>query len=192
MSLCQKIREEVAKQGVVRVSVSTFCTSMRRHSGPTLQNGPVTINRTRRQKIITTTDCRTQHFKIHSTVSSLGTGQLYPRLVFVPKQVRICGSISHRVRRVFRRCASIVRPVSLSRTFLSIARGGPNVPLTMSVTGRVGQGIQRELGLITSTNVSCGGFLTGVTSSCHGPSKLYAVRPTRTLSFITQLPVRDF
>lgn len=182
----------VIREGVVRVSVSTFCTSMRRHSRPRLQKGPLTINRTRREKMMTTTDCRTQHCNIHSTVSSRGTGHLYPRLVFMPNQVSICGSISQRVRRVFRRCASVVRPLSLSRTFLSIARGGGNVSLTISVTGRVGRGVHSRLGLITSTKVSCGGFLTGVTSSCHGPSKLYAVRPRRTLRFVTHLPVRSF
>lgn len=142
--------------------------------------------------MITTTDCRTHHCKMHSTVTSRGTGHLYPRLVFIPKQVRICGSMSHRVRRVFRSCASVVRPLSLSRTFLSIARGGRKVQLTMSVTYRVGGHVQRRLGLMTSTNISCGGFLTGVTSSCHGPSNLYAVRPSRTVSFVTALPVRSF
>lgn len=181
-----------ARQGVVRVSVSTFCTSIRRHSRPRLHKGPVTIKRTRGQKIMTTTDCRTHGFNMHSTVSSRGTGGLYPRLVFIRKQVRICGDISTRVRRVFRSCASLVRPVSLSRTFLSIARGGGKVPLTMSVTGRVGRHVHRRLRLITSTNVSCGGFLTGVTSSCQGPSKLYAVRPSRTSRFVHQLPVRTF
>lgn len=176
----------------MRVSVSTFCTSIRRESRPRLHNGPLTIKRTRRQKMMTTTDCRTHHCKIHSTVSSRGTGHLYPRLVFIPKQVRICGSISHRMRRVFRRCASLVRPLSLSRTFLSIARGGRKVLLTISVTGTVGRHVHRRLDLITSTNISCGGFLTGVTSSFHGPSKLYAVRPSRTVSFVTHLPVRSF
>lgn len=185
-------RQVLVRQGVVRVSVSTFCTSIRRQSGPRLHKVPLTINRTRRQNIMTTTDCRTQGFNMHSTVSSRETGHLYPRLAFISKQVSICGTISHRVRRVFRRCASVIRPLSLSRTFLSIARGGRGVPLTISVTGTVGRGVQRRLRLVTSTKMSCGGFLTGVTSSCHGPSKLYAVRPSRTRRFVGHLPVRSF
>lgn len=141
---------------------------------------------------MTTTDCRTHHCKMHSTVSSRGTGELYPRLVFIPKQVGMCGTMSQRVRSVFRACASVVRPLSLSRTFLSMARGGTNFSLTVSVTGSVGGHVHGRLKLVTSTKISCGGFLTGVTSSCHGPSKLYAVRPSRTLSFVTRLPVRSF
>ncbi len=149
----------------MRVSVSTFFTSIRRRSEPRLQKGPITIKFSKGEKIISATDCRTEIFKIRDTRPVTATGELYESLVVIRDHFSHCERVSRRIRRVFQRCASVMRPLSLSRTFLSIARGGGKVRLTISITQRVGTQVERIAKLATSTKISCGGFLTGITSS---------------------------
>lgn len=128
-------------EGVVRISVSTFCTSVRRESRPRRHNGPVIVTgrpeRANHGKMIAATGCVTEGFKVRSTVDTRGTFRLYPRTVFVSPQVGRCGVVSQRVENVFTHCASLVRPLSLSRTCLSIARGGRGLSDTAIVTQEV-------------------------------------------------------
>jgi len=180
------------RRKIVHIDMDAFYASVEQRDNPELRGKPIAVGGGGHRGVTTTASYEARVFGVRSAMPGWQAKQLCPQLIFVPPRFDAYKEVSLQIRSIFEEYTDLIEPLSLDEAFLDVSNNKKNIPYGMYVAQEIMDKVREKTELTCSAGVSYCKFLAKVASDLKKPNGLSIITPKRALSFLEQLPIKDF
>ena len=106
---------------IIHIDMDCFYASVEIRENPTLQDKPVAVGGSSRQRgVLTTCNYEARKFGLHSAMPTAQAIKKCPNLILVPVNMPLYKQVSAQIHQIFQRYTSIIEPLSLDEAYLDV------------------------------------------------------------------------
>lgn len=177
---------------IIHMDMDAFFASVEQRDFPELRGKPVVVGSASQRGVIAAASYEARKYGVYSAMPSRTALKKCPHLIFQPHRFDVYNSVSAQVMDIFHDYTDSVEPLSIDEAFLDVTTNKKNHKSATIIAREIKQRIQDETGLTASAGISINKFLAKIASGKNKPNGLFVIKPDQVLSFIEQLPVKDF
>ena len=172
---------------VLHIDCDCFFAAVEMRENPQLCHVPIAIGgHSERRGVISTCNYPARKFGIHSAMATAQALKKCPKLILLPGNMALYREVSQQVMAIIQRYGIAYEQVSVDEAYLELDPDDSAI----EVGNRIRAEVEAEVGITVSVGAAPNKFLAKVASDWNKPNGLFAVKPHKVDSFVSQLEVR--
>jgi len=175
---------------IIHIDMDCFYAAVEIRDNPTLQDKPVAIGGTSKQRgVLCTCNYEARKYGLHSAMPTWIALQKCPELILLPVNMAKYKEVSQSIRQVFSNYTDLIEPISLDEAFLDVSSSDLHKGSATLMAKAIRSDIYQKEHLVASAGVSFNKFLAKIASDWNKPNGQYVIPPQHKDKFISDLPV---
>jgi DNA polymerase-4 len=175
---------------IIHVDMDCFYAAVEIRDKPYLQNKPVAIGGTSRQRgVLCTCNYEARKYGVRSAMPTWQAINKCPELVLLPVDMDKYKAVSKSIHKIFKQYTEVIEPLSLDEAFLDVSNSSIYNGSATLIAQAIREDILRQEAITASAGISFNKFLAKIASDLNKPNGQYVIRPEDKDKFIINLPV---
>lgn len=175
---------------IIHIDMDCFYAAVEVRDKPYLQNKPVAIGGTSRQRgVLCTCNYEARKYGVRSAMPTWQAINKCPELVLLPVDMDKYKAVSKSIHNIFKQYTEVIEPLSLDEAFLDVSNSSIYNGSATLIAQAIREDILRQEAITASAGISFNKFLAKIASDLNKPNGQYVIRPEDKDKFIINLPV---
>lgn len=175
---------------IIHIDQDCFYAAVEIRDNPRLKGKPVAVGgRAEGRGVLTTANYEARKFGIKSAMPTSRAVKICPQLILVPVNFSKYRAESKKIREVFKLFTNKIEPLSLDEAYLDVTDCTEFNGSATLIAKEIRRLIFEKTKLTASAGIAQNKFLAKVASDWNKPNGQLTIHPSRTLEFVTALPV---
>jgi len=175
---------------IIHIDQDCFYAAVEIRDNPRLKGKPVAVGgRAEGRGVLTTANYEARKFGVKSAMPTSRAVKLCPQLILVPINFSKYRAESKKIKEVFKMFTNKIEPLSLDEAYLDVTDCDQFDGSATLIAQEIRKRIFEKTGLTASAGIAENKFLAKVASDWNKPNGQFTIHPSRTLEFVTSLPV---
>ncbi len=175
---------------IIHIDQDCFYAAVEIRDNPRLKGKPVAVGgRAEGRGVLTTANYEARKYGVKSAMPTSRAVKICPQLILVPINFSKYRAESQKIRSIFKQFTDKIQPLSLDEAYLDVTHCKQFDGSATLIAKEIRRLIFEKTRLTASAGIAENKFLAKVASDWNKPNGQLTIHPSRTLEFVTALPV---